>query len=54
MLVIGTDLEKFAREQGVPDEIIKKSQDLSYEDVTPSLNFSQNFTMNFFFLPLSS
>ena len=39
-----TDLEKFAREQGVPDEIIKKSQDLSYEDVTPSLNFSQNFT----------
>tara|TARA_B100001540_G_scaffold284486_1_gene276838 strand:- start:14650 stop:16323 length:1674 start_codon:yes stop_codon:yes gene_type:complete len=39
-----TDLEKFAREQGVPDEIIKKSQDLSYEDVTPSLNFRQDFT----------
>ena len=39
-----TDLEKFAREQGVPDEIIKKSQDLSYEDVSPSMNFGQDFT----------
>ena len=39
-----TDLEKFAIEQGVPEEIIKKSQDLSYEDVTPSLNFRQDFT----------
>ena len=39
-----TDLEKYAREHGVPDEVIKKSQDLSYEDVTPSLNFGQDFT----------
>ena len=39
-----TEIEKFAREQGVPDEIIKKSQDLSYEDVSPSMNFSQDFT----------
>ena len=39
-----TDLEKYAREQGVPDEVIKKSQDLSYEDVTPSMNFGQDFT----------
>lgn len=39
-----TDLEKYAREQGVPEELIKKSQDLSYEDVTPSLNFRQDFT----------
>ncbi len=39
-----TEIEKFAREQGVPDEIIKKSQDLSYEDTAPSLTFSQDFT----------
>ena len=39
-----TEIEKFAREQGVPDEVIKKSQDLSYEDTAPSLTFSQDFT----------
>ena len=39
-----TDLEKYAIEQGVPAEVIKKSQDLSYEDVTPSMNFGQDFT----------
>jgi radical SAM superfamily enzyme YgiQ (UPF0313 family) len=39
-----TEIEKFAREQGIPDEIIKKSQDLSYEDTAPSLTFSQDFT----------
>ncbi len=39
-----TDLEKFAREQGISDEIIRKSQDLSYEDAAPSLAFSQDFT----------
>ena len=39
-----TDLEKFAIEQGIPSEIIRKSQDLSYEDVAPSLSFSQDFT----------
>ena len=39
-----TEIEKFAREQGVPDEVIKQSQDLSYEDTAPSLTFSQDFT----------
>ncbi len=39
-----TEIEKFAKEQGVPEEIIKKSQDLSYEDTAPSLTFSQDFT----------
>ena len=39
-----TEIEKFAREQGVPDDVIKKSQDLSYEDTAPSLTFSQDFT----------
>lgn len=39
-----TEIEKFAREQGVPEEVIKKSQDLSYEDTSPSLVFSQDFT----------
>ena len=38
-----TEIEKFAREQGIPEEVIKKSQDLSYEDTAPSL-FSQDFT----------
>ena len=39
-----TDLEKFAREKGISDEVIKKSQDISYEDTAPSLTFSQDFT----------
>ena len=39
-----TEIEKFAREQGVPEDVIKKSQDLSYEDTAPSLTFSQDFT----------
>ena len=39
-----TELEKFAREQGISDDKIKKSQDLSYEDVASSLPFSQDFT----------
>ncbi len=39
-----TEIEKFAKEQGIPDEVIKKSQDLSYEDTAPSLTFSQDFT----------
>jgi len=39
-----TEIEKFAREQGISDELIKKSQDLSYEDAASSLVFSQNFT----------
>ncbi len=39
-----TEIEKFAREQGIPDDVIKKSQDLSYEDTAPSLTFSQDFT----------
>ena len=39
-----TELERFARKHGVSDEVIKKSQDLSYEDVATSLVFSQDFT----------
>ncbi len=39
-----TEIEKFAKEQGIPEDIIKKSQDLSYEDTAPSLTFSQDFT----------
>jgi radical SAM superfamily enzyme YgiQ (UPF0313 family) len=39
-----TELEKFARENGVSEEKIKKSQDLSYEDFEASLTFSQDFT----------
>jgi len=39
-----TEIEKFAREQGIPDDVIRKSQDLSYEDTAPSLTFSQDFT----------
>ena len=39
-----TDIEKFAKEQGISDEVIKKSQDISYEDTSPSLTFSQDFT----------
>ena len=39
-----TELERFARKHGISDEIIKKSQDLSYEDVATSLVFSQDFT----------
>ena len=39
-----TEIEKFAREQGIPDDVIKKSQDLSYEDTAPSLTFTQDFT----------
>jgi radical SAM superfamily enzyme YgiQ (UPF0313 family) len=39
-----TEIEKFAKEQGVSDELIKKSQDLSYEDTAPSLAFSLDFT----------
>ena len=39
-----TELERFARKHGVSNEVIKKSQDLSYEDVGTSLVFSQDFT----------
>ena len=39
-----TELEKFALEQGISKEIIRKSADLSYEDVAPSMNFTQEFT----------
>ena len=39
-----TELEKFAKENGISDEKIKRSQDLSYEDVASSLTFSQDFT----------
>lgn len=40
----GTDLEKYALEQGYPKELIEQSQSLAYEEVSPTLPFSQDFT----------
>lgn len=40
----GTELEKYALEQGIPKELIAQSQDLSYEEVAPTLSFSRDFT----------
>jgi len=40
----GTELEKLALEQVIPKELIEQSQDLAYEEVSPTLFFSQNFT----------
>ena len=40
----GTDLEKFALNQGVPRKAINESIDKSYHEVTPTLPFSKEFT----------
>ena len=40
----GTDLEKFALNQGVPRKVINESIDKSYHEVTPTLPFSREFT----------
>ena len=40
----GTDLEKFALDQGVPRQAINESIDKSYHEVTPTLPFSKEFT----------
>jgi radical SAM superfamily enzyme YgiQ (UPF0313 family) len=40
----GTELEHFALEVGVPEEIIRASQDMSYHELSPTLPFSKEFT----------
>ena len=40
----GTEIEVFALEQGIPKEIIKKSQDMSYHEHSETLPFSSKFT----------
>ena len=40
----GTEIEVFALEQGIPKEIIKKSQDMSYHEHAETLPFSKEFT----------
>ena len=44
MLFPGTEIEVFALEQGIPKEIIKKSQDMSYRHAE-TLPFSKNLQM---------
>ena len=40
----GTELEHFALEQGVSKELIEQSQDMSYEEGSPTIPFSRDFT----------
>lgn len=40
----GTELEQFALEQGISREAIEQSQDIPFEDLPPTLPFSQDFT----------
>ncbi len=40
----GTELEHFALEQGISKDLIEKSQDVAFEDISPTLPFSQDFT----------
>ncbi len=40
----GTEIEVFALEQGIPKEIIKKSQDMSYHEHAETLPFTKEFT----------
>ena len=40
----GTELEHFALEQGVSKELIDKSQDMSYEEGSPTIPFTRDFT----------
>jgi len=42
----GTELEQFALEQGLSREAIEQSQDIPFEDIPPTLPFSQDFTKN--------
>ena len=42
----GTELEQFALEQGLSKEAIEQSQDIPFEDIPPTLPFSQGFTKN--------
>ena len=40
----GTELEDFALESGVPKELIENTQDMSYEEGSPTIPFSRDFT----------
>jgi len=40
----GTEIEKIALAQGIPQELIEQSQSLAYEEVSETLAFSQDFT----------
>ena len=40
----GTELEHFALESGVPKELIENTQDMSYEEGSPTIPFSRDFT----------
>ena len=40
----GTELEHFALESGVPKELIEDTQDMSYEEGSPTIPFSRDFT----------
>ena len=40
----GTELEHFALEQGVSKELIEESQDMSYEEGSPTIPFTRDFT----------
>ena len=40
----GTELEHFALEVGIPEELIRESQDMSYHEKSPTLPFSADFT----------
>ena len=37
----GTEIEHFALEAGIPKELIKKSQDMSYHETSPTVPFSK-------------
>ena len=41
----GTEIEVFALEQGIPKEIIKKSQDMSYHEHAETCHFQRNLQM---------
>jgi len=40
----GTELEHFALQQGVSKDLIEKSQDMSYEEGSPTIPFTMDFT----------
>ena len=40
----GTELEHFALENGVSKELIEDSQDMTYEEGSPTIPFSRDFT----------
>ena len=42
--IFPTELEHFALEAGIPKEMIKKSQDMSYHELSPTYHFTK-FTM---------